>query len=143
MDGSSRGDGTYAHRHYLGSIKSVQYAPVLVCRFYLHSFSYNFPIIFNHPFLLQLDGVHRLVLRSLVFLRRFSKRPGRAKLVNPDTIHWYCDDLEPTPEAVKHNAKIRRCKSVDLIFLKWLLALLVNNFIHPSLQRWTTLRGER
>ena len=31
MDMSSRGHGTHAHRHDVGHIASVQYAPVLVC----------------------------------------------------------------------------------------------------------------
>ena len=41
-----------------------------------------------------------------------------AKLVTLDTIHWYCDGLEPTPAAVKYEAKIRRRKYVVLILFE-------------------------
>ena len=77
MDGSSRGDGIYARRHNLGSIKSIPYASVLICRFFLYSLSYyDFP--FNSPYF-QVDSVLKLVSRSLVSLRRFFKRPSRGK----------------------------------------------------------------
>ena len=79
MDGSSRGDGIYARRHDLGSTKSVQYASVLVFdSFYIRLVEVSLSLL-NRPFLLQLDGVHKLVLRSLVFLRRFFQRPSRRK----------------------------------------------------------------
>ena len=79
MDGSSKGDGIYARRHDLGSTKSVQYAFVLVFdSFYIRLVAVS-SSLFNHPFLLQLDVVHKLVLRNLVFLRRFFQRPSRKK----------------------------------------------------------------
>ena len=37
-----------------------------------------------------------------------------AKLVTLDTIHWYCDGPDPTPESIKYDARIRQHKSVVL-----------------------------
>ena len=79
MDGSSWRDGIYARRHDLGSTKSVQYASVLVFDYFYIRLVEVPPSLFNRPFLLQLDGVHKLVLRSLVFLRRFFQRPSQRK----------------------------------------------------------------
>ena len=42
-----------------------------------------------------------------------------AKLVTLKTIHWYCDRPEPTPAAVKYEAKIRRHKSVTLFLISY------------------------
>ena len=35
-----------------------------------------------------------------------------AKLVNLNTVHWYCDELEPTPVAIKYEEQTWQCKSV-------------------------------
>ena len=37
-----------------------------------------------------------------------------AKLVNLNTVHWYCDGLEPTPAAIKYEERTRQRKSVIL-----------------------------
>ena len=37
-----------------------------------------------------------------------------AKLVNLNTVHWYCDGPEPTPAAIKYDERTRQCKSVNL-----------------------------
>ena len=37
-----------------------------------------------------------------------------AKLVNLNTVHWYCDGLEPTPTAIKYEERTRQCKSINL-----------------------------
>ena len=74
MDGSSKGDGIYARRHNLGSIKSVQYATVLICRFFLYSFSYNFSISFNRPFLFAVRRRPQVSIEEFSFLEKiFSK----------------------------------------------------------------------
>ena len=36
-----------------------------------------------------------------------------AKLVNLNTVHWYCDGPEPTPVAIKYEERTRQRKSVD------------------------------
>ena len=53
-----------------------------------------------------------------IFAKTKSKERTWAKLVTLDTIHWYCDILEPTLEAVKYDAKIRQRKSVILILFE-------------------------
>ena len=121
MDGSSRGYGIYARRHNLGSIKSIQYASVLICRFFLYSFSYNFSISFNRPFLFAVRRRPQVSIKEFSFLEKiFSKtKPEErtwSKLINPDTIHWYCDGPEPMPKVVRNNAKIHKHKSVNLYF---------------------------
>ena len=35
-----------------------------------------------------------------------------AKLVNLNTVHWYCDEPEPTPAAIKYEERTRQRKSV-------------------------------
>ena len=40
-----------------------------------------------------------------------------AKLVNLNTIHWYCDGLEPTPAAIKYEKCTCQRKSVDPFYL--------------------------
>ena len=37
-----------------------------------------------------------------------------AKLVNLNTVHWYCDRPEPTPAAIKYEERTRRRKSVNI-----------------------------
>ena len=37
-----------------------------------------------------------------------------AKLVNLNTVHWYCDGPEPTPTAIKYEERTRQRKSVTL-----------------------------
>ena len=39
------------------------------------------------------------------------------KLVMLGTIHWYCDGPQPTPTAIRYDARIRQRKSVVLIFV--------------------------
>ena len=36
-----------------------------------------------------------------------------AKLVNLNTVHWYCDEPEPTPAAIKYEERTRQRKSVN------------------------------
>ena len=37
-----------------------------------------------------------------------------AKLVNLNTVHWYCDGPEPTAAAIKYEERTRQRKSVTL-----------------------------
>ena len=37
-----------------------------------------------------------------------------AKLVNLNTVHWYCDGPEPTPAAIKYEERTRQRKFVNL-----------------------------
>ena len=37
-----------------------------------------------------------------------------AKLVNLNTVHWYCDGPEPTPVAIKYEERTRQRKSIIL-----------------------------
>ena len=37
-----------------------------------------------------------------------------AKLVNLNTVHWYCNGPEPTPAAIKYEERTRQRKSVTL-----------------------------
>ena len=66
-----------------------------------------------------------------------------AKLVTLDTIHWYCDGPQPTPAAIRYDARIHQRKSVFLISVLGVLIFISNNLIHRPIQKWTTLRGGR
>ena len=46
-----------------------------------------------------------------------------AKLVNPKTIHWYCDGPEPTREAIIYDERVHRRKSVNFYFFEISLQL--------------------
>ena len=39
-----------------------------------------------------------------------------AKLVNLNTVHWYCDGPEPTTAAIKYEERTRQRKSVTPFF---------------------------
>ena len=39
-----------------------------------------------------------------------------AKLVNLNTIHWYCDGPEPTAAAIKYEERTRQRKSIISFF---------------------------
>ena len=47
-----------------------------------------------------------------IFAKTKSEERAWAKLVTFDTIHWYYDEFEPTPAAVRYDARIRQHKSV-------------------------------
>ena len=50
-----------------------------------------------------------------------------AKLVNLDTVHWYCDEPEPTAAAIKYEKRTRQRKSVTYFFF-----LFIRFDFHPS-----------
>ena len=71
-------------------------------------------------------------LEEYSFLERiFSKtKPEErtwAKLVNIDTVHWYCDGPEPTEAAIKYEKRTRQRKSVTSFFF-----LFIRFDFHPS-----------
>ena len=50
-----------------------------------------------------------------------------AKLVNLNTVHWYCDGPEPTTAAIKYEERTRQRKSVTSF-----LFLFIRFDFHPS-----------
>ena len=51
------------------------------------------------------------------------------KLVTFDTIHWYCDGLEPTTAARRYNSQARRRKSVThYFFILFIVVYLALSF---------------
>ena len=62
-----------------------------------------------------------------------------AKLVNLNTVHWYCDGPEPTAAAIKYEECTRQRKSV-ISFFHCSFALSFTR-LPLFLQRWTTRRG--
>ena len=50
-----------------------------------------------------------------------------AKLVNLNTVHWYCDGPEPTAAAIKYEERTRQRKSVTSF-----LPLLIHFEFYPS-----------
>ena len=52
-----------------------------------------------------------------IFAKTKQEERTWAKLVTLDTIHWYCDGPQPTPAAIRYNARIRQRKSIVLIFV--------------------------
>ena len=48
-----------------------------------------------------------------IFVKSKPEEQTWAKLVNLNTVHWYCDGPEPTPAAIKYEECTRQRKSVD------------------------------
>ena len=68
---------------------------------------------------MQLEIILQFHLNSLVFWRAFFnkiklKESMWAKLVTLDTLHWYCDELEPTTAACRYDAQVRQREFVTL-----------------------------
>ena len=62
-----------------------------------------------------------------------------AKLVNLNTVHWYCDGPEPTAAAIKYEERTRQRKYVtSFLFCSFALSF---TRLPLFLQRWTTRRG--
>ena len=38
-------------------------------------------------------------------------------MVNPKTIHWYCDGPEPTREAIRYDERVHKRKSIILSYI--------------------------
>ena len=71
------------------------------------------------PFIFSVRRCPQVDIEEYNFLERiFSKtKPEErmwAKLVNLNTVHWYCDGPEPTPTAIKYEERTRQRKSVTL-----------------------------
>ena len=71
------------------------------------------------PFIFAVRRRPQVDIEEYNFLERiFSKtKPEErtwAKLVNLNTVHWYCDRPEPTSVAIKYKERTRQRKSVTL-----------------------------
>ena len=111
----------------MGHIASVQYAPVLVCEFFT---TVQFNIAFLTVFFFAVRQFPQVELEEFSFIERiFAKtKPEErtwAKLVTLNTIHYYYDEPEPTPAAIKYDAKIRRRKSVVLILFERFFFIII------------------
>ena len=63
----------------------------------------------RHP---QIDIEEYNFLKK-TFTKSQPKERTWAKLINLNTIHWYCDGPEPTPTAIKYKERTRQRKSLD------------------------------
>ena len=52
-----------------------------------------------------------------IFAKSRPKERTWAKLVNLNTVHWYCDGLEPTPAAIRYEERTRQRKSIIPFYL--------------------------
>ena len=48
-----------------------------------------------------------------IFAKSKPEEQTWAKLVNLNTVHWYCDGPEPTPAAIKYEEHTRHRKSAN------------------------------
>ena len=77
---------------------------------------------FSSSFFLLVRWRPQVDLKEYNFLEKiFSKtKPEErtwAKLVNLNTVHWYCDGLKPTATAIKYEERTHQRKSVISFFL--------------------------
>ena len=101
-----------------------------------HSTYHNFfLILLTVYFFFSIQRRPQVDLKEFSFLKKiFAKtKPEKrtwAKLVTLDTIHWYCDEPQPTTAAIKYDARIRQRKFVVLIFVLWVW--IFSNHLNPS-----------
>ena len=74
-------------------------------------FSFYFSVR-RHP-QVDLEEYHFL---EKIFSKTKPEERTWAKLVNLNTVHWYCDGPEPTTAAIKYEERTRQRKSVTLFF---------------------------
>ena len=82
-------------------------------------FYYNFFLTSNCPSSYAAQDCPPISLEWFSFLERIfnkSKLEERtwAKLVTLETLHWYCDRLEPTTATRRYDAQVRQRESVTL-----------------------------
>ena len=65
--------------------------------------------VWRHP---QID-IEEYNFLEKIFAKSKPEEWTWAKLVNLNTVHWYCDGPEPTPAAIKYEERTRQRKSVD------------------------------
>ena len=61
----------------------------------------------------QVD-IEEYKLLERIFSKTKPEERTWAKLVNLNTVHWYCDKPEPTPAAIKYEERTHQCKSVNI-----------------------------
>ena len=113
---------SHARRQNMGYNAPIWYASVCILVFNYVSFTCYF-----NRLLLQPGTAHKIHLSSgafwIFFFFNKTKLSERmwAKLVNLDTLHWYCDGLEPTAAAQCYDCQVRQRKcSPILCFLLFL-----------------------
>ena len=74
-------------------------------------FSFYFSVR-RHP-QVDLEEYHFL---EKIFSKTKPEERTWAKLVNLNTVHWYCDRPEPTTAAIKYEERTRQRKSVIPFF---------------------------
>ena len=67
-------------------------------------------VVRRHP---QVD-IEEYNFLERIFSKTKPEERTWAKLVNLNTIHWYCDGPEPTPVTIKYEERTRQRKSVIL-----------------------------
>ena len=81
-----------------------------------HCFVYSVFLFFIVRRRTQIDIKEYNFLKK-IFTKSKPKEQTWAKLINLNTIHWYCDGPEPTPAAIKYEERTRQRKSVDPFYL--------------------------
>ena len=117
---SSRGDGSYANWQDLGNFRSVRlHIRHVVYVEFFNSFDtlslFCLPVFFlfftvrRRP---QID-IEEYNFLEKIFAKSKPEERTWAKLVNLNTVYWYCDGPEPTPVAIKYEERTRQRKFVD------------------------------
>ena len=71
--------------------------------FYIRLLLLLFLIVRRHP---QID-IEEFNFLEKIFAKSKPEERTWAKLVNLNTVHWYCDGPEPTPTAIKYEERTR------------------------------------
>ena len=83
--------------------------PLILYHCFVYSVFFLFFIVRRCP---QID-IEEYNFLEKIFTKSKPEERTWAKLVNLNTVHWYCDGPEPTPTAIKYKEHTRQRKSVE------------------------------
>ena len=117
---SPRGDGLYASCQNLGDIGSARHIYIRRIVYVLYYFQYFYDrldcsvsLFFTIRRRSQVDIEEYNFLERIFAKSKLEERTW-VKLVNLNIVHWYCDEPEPTPAAIKYEEHTRQRKFVNL-----------------------------
>ena len=107
---------------------------------------FNYSAMLNYPSFYAARDCPPISIEQFSFLENIfnkTKLEERtwAKLVNLNTLHWYCDGPKPTKAALWYKAQVQAHKSITFSFLSCLFQSSMS-ILYFFLQKWMLLREE-
>ena len=111
-----------------------------ICLYFNCSAMHNYPSFYttrDRP----LVSIEQFRFLENIFNKTKLKERTWAKLVNLNTLHWYCDGPEPTKATLRYEAQVQARKSVTFSFLSCLFQSSMS-VLFFFFQKWMLLREE-